>query len=260
MFFVKNLYYPEFINNILNIRDYLHYYMITNDMLENGFCVSHYFINKINKFYFVKIFIYQIDLEKSSYEYINEIFVCYYKILKQLTFINYKNKKVDKNIKCKKYISYLHNADLFVYFYLFFLFFSKQENIEKDKDFINFLNENKYNKDKKILNYKNNIFRKFLNLLIFRLKNICLEDKKILKDYDYKEDFNNKKFIALKVFLFKKKKEYFQILNKLYLKKEKVIDAFIFKNKKIFLSDLFFFFAKKVNFKKFKSMYLLDVK
>src|SRR5438045_3931650 len=98
-------------------------------MLDNGFCISHFYLIKINKLYYIKIFLYLIDLEKYSYEYINALFKIYYEGLKKYTFINYrsinKSKKVIESNKIKTYISELHNADFLVYYYLYYIYFAK---------------------------------------------------------------------------------------------------------------------------------------
>lgn len=83
--FIKNLYYPEFLNKMLNIRDYFYYFFTKKSMLKSGFCLSHLNIIKIKKLYIIKVFIYSIDLEKLSYDFINKIYNSYYLILKTIT-------------------------------------------------------------------------------------------------------------------------------------------------------------------------------
>ena len=76
--FVRNLYYPEFLNKMLNVRDYLYYFFTKRSMLKSGNCLSHLNIIKIQKLYVIKIYIYSIDLEKLSYDFINKIYNLYY--------------------------------------------------------------------------------------------------------------------------------------------------------------------------------------
>jgi hypothetical protein len=260
-------------------------------MLENGFCISHFYLIKINKLYFVKIFLYQIDLEKSSYEYINVLFKNYYESLKKYTYINYrsinKSKKEIAGNKFKSYISDLHNADFLIYYYLYYIYFSK---ILDD----NILLQNNYNINKKFLKYTNKVYDEFMILLMERLKVICFikkksnlvrkteldnkakllnifpilfrfEQKEKLKKSEYKildnfqtEKFENKKDKMFKHYLYCKKREYNQFINKLFFTKQTKIDSIIFKNKKIEFLDLLFFLAKKIDFKKFRSMISLD--
>lgn len=293
--FVKNLYYPEFVNNILNIRDYLYYYLTTKDMLENGFCISHFYLIKINKLYYIKIFLYQIDLEKSSYEYINVLFKNYYEGLKKYTFINYRNinksRKEIENNKIKTYISELHNADFLIYYYLYYIYFAKildEQVILK--------NQFNINTNLKFKHYTNSIYNQFMNLLIERLKMICVidikndivkkwafnrkkklasvfpillrfEQKKKLKKFEYHildkfqiEEFKKKNDEIFSKYLYYKKNEYNKFFHKLIFSNQRKIDPIIFKNKEIEFVDLLFFLAKKINFKRYKSMIKLDKK
>jgi hypothetical protein len=150
-------------------------------MLENGFCISHFYLIKINKLYYIKIFLYQIDLEKSSYEYINILFKNYYEGLKKYTFINYriqnKSRKEIQNDRFKTYVSELHNADFLIYYYLYYIYFAKVIDEQP-------ILKNKYNTNKYIKKYKNIIYNEFMYLLIERLKSICIIKKshnKLLK-------------------------------------------------------------------------------
>jgi len=154
--FIKNLYYPEFINGILNVRDYLYYYMTRKKMLYAGICLSHFFLIKFNKKYLIKIFFYHINLEKFSYDFINKIYVNYYALLNKATMFNYRLKK-----KCK-IIKDVNNADIFVFFFTFFNSFLKIKKNKKIK-----FNYNVYKKKLKL------IF--FLPFLIkFLYKNLIL--------------------------------------------------------------------------------------
>ena len=71
---------------MLNIRDYLYYFFTKKSMLKSGNCLSHLNISKIQKLYVIKVYIYSIDLEKLSYDFINKIYNCYYLKLIYLTF------------------------------------------------------------------------------------------------------------------------------------------------------------------------------
>jgi hypothetical protein len=146
-------------------------------MLESGFCISHFYLIKINKLYTIKIFIYQIDMEKSSYEYTNLLFKSYYENLKKYTYIDFRNKNKSKNEvkinRFRSYISNLHNADYFIYYYLYYLYFAKMElpNIK------NYLYNNKFMQNKKFSKYTNSIIKLFMKLIKDRLKYICVKKK-----------------------------------------------------------------------------------
>jgi hypothetical protein len=242
--------------------------------------------------YYIKIFLYQIDLEKSSYEYINVLFKNYYEGLKRYTFKNYRNmnksKREIEQDKFKSYISDLHNADFLIYYYLYYIYFAK---ILEDDVIIN----NQYD-NKKLKKYTNIIYDEFMDILMQRLKSICIidkrkkiinklnfdrkqkllnvfpillrfEQKKKLEKFEYDildefqiEEFEKSKDKKLKNYFYLKKKEYNYFLNKLFFKKQNKIDQIFFKNLKFEFLDLVFFFAKKINFKKYKSMQNLDNK
>jgi len=67
--YVKNIYYPEFLHSILKIRHYLYYFWTTRNMEKKGILLSHFYIYKFIKNLLIKIFLYYIDLEKNSYSY-----------------------------------------------------------------------------------------------------------------------------------------------------------------------------------------------
>jgi len=54
-------------------------------MLKSGNCLSHLNISKIQKSYVIKVYIYSIDLEKLSYDFINKIYNFYYLTLRKYT-------------------------------------------------------------------------------------------------------------------------------------------------------------------------------
>ena len=45
-FFAKNIYYPEVINTVINIRDYIYYYLTRKKMLQSGLSLSHFMLSK----------------------------------------------------------------------------------------------------------------------------------------------------------------------------------------------------------------------
>ena len=118
--FTKNLYYPEFLNKMLNVRDYLYYFFTKKSMLKSGNCLSHLNIIKIQKLYVIKIYIYSIDLEKLSYDFINKIYNLYYSTLKTYTGkISGVTKDVLKvKLSKKRLINELQNSDLFAFIFI----------------------------------------------------------------------------------------------------------------------------------------------
>ena len=138
--FVKNLYYPEYINGMLNIRDYLYYYLTRKKSLKCGICLSHFNILKIKKKYIIKIFIYHIDLEKLSYAFINKCYYIYYQMLANMTW---RSKKKDK--KKIAIIRELQNSDLFIFFFTFLNYYNVKLqnncNLKKNRFIKNFKNK-----------------------------------------------------------------------------------------------------------------------
>jgi len=67
--FVKNLYYPEFIHSILKLRNYIYYYFKKKKILKAGYGLCKFNILKVNKVLLVKLYIYHIELQKISYTF-----------------------------------------------------------------------------------------------------------------------------------------------------------------------------------------------
>jgi len=54
--FVKDIYYPEFLHSILKIRQYIYYFWTTQFMEKSGFLLSHFYIYKFIKKFISKNF------------------------------------------------------------------------------------------------------------------------------------------------------------------------------------------------------------
>lgn len=164
--FVKNLYYPEFLNKMLNVRDYLYYFFTKKSMLKSGNCLSHLNIIKIQKLYVIKIYIYSIDLEKLSYDFINKIYNLYYSTLKTYTGkISGVTKDIlKKKLSKKRLINELQNSDLFafIFIYYFFELFVKKNNNT-------YLQHNAVLKSKNLL-YSDKLLNRYMNYIFFKLK------------------------------------------------------------------------------------------
>lgn len=195
--FIKKLYYPEFINNILNMRDYFYYYLSSLEMLDSGFCLSHFYIIKYNKKFLLKIYVYQIDLERMSYDYINFILKAYYGVLSKATYINFREKKNPNyffKYKKKIFISKLYNNNLFLFYYLFFIYFQMSNKT---------LSFNiKIFKNLKFSKYSNNIIKLFKNLLMkqFKFKFLLNYNNRISKNYIDDLKKKKKKYILFILF------------------------------------------------------------
>ena len=164
--FIKNLYYPEFLNKMLNVRDYLYYFFTKKSMLKSGNCLSHLNIIKIQKSYIIKIYIYSIDLEKLSYDFINKIYNLYYSNLKLHTGkISGVTKKVLKEkLSKKRLINELQNSDLFafIFVYYFFELFVRKKNNKYLEQNVFLVNINSL--------YFNKLFKKYMNYIFFKLE------------------------------------------------------------------------------------------
>lgn len=156
-FFVKNLYYPEAINTMINIRDYLYYYFTRKKILQSGLCLSHFLLYKYLKKLHVKVYLYHIDLQKTSYDLINKLFAVYYE---SYNSINYKYAKNRTAKQLNIYHNYrdLSNPDLYIFLYTFKLFYEGQLTNEKDKYF----EQNIYLNNNNIIKYNNFIMYYYL--------------------------------------------------------------------------------------------------
>src|SRR5207237_9410998 len=106
---------------MLNVRDYLYYFFMKKSMLKSGNCLSHLNIIKIHKSYVIKVYIYSIDLEKLSYDFINKIYNLYYLTLKTYTGkISGVTKEVLKvKLAKKRFVSELQNSNLFAFIFIY---------------------------------------------------------------------------------------------------------------------------------------------
>ena len=107
IWYIKNIYYPEFIHDILNLRNFIYYIFLSRDSIESGILLSEIKFFKFFKKYIVKIFLYHLELEKISYKLMNNIYVNYYKKLKT------------KSYKLLPDFWFLDNADLYAFIFLF---------------------------------------------------------------------------------------------------------------------------------------------
>ena len=117
--YIKNIYYPEFLHSILKIRHYLYYFWTTRNMEKKGILLSHFYIFKFIKNLLIKIFLYYIDLEKNSYFF----FAKGVGIFSDSFF--YRLKRVKKLRGAFLYERY--KPDLFFLLYLFYSFFLKKK-------------------------------------------------------------------------------------------------------------------------------------
>ena len=151
---------------MLNIRDYLYYFFTKKSMLKSGNCLSHLNISKIRKLYVIKVYIYSIDLEKLSYDFINKIYNCYYLTLRKYTGkISGVTKTVLKDRLFKKrLINDLQNADLFsfLFIYYFFELFVKKSNKKNLNKNIFLKNINNF--------YFSKLLKRYISYIFFKLK------------------------------------------------------------------------------------------
>lgn len=138
-FYLKNIYYPEFMNTLINIRDYLYYFFTSKKMLISGFCFSNLSLYKHFKNYFIYVYLYHIDLEKSSYDFINLLYTNYYDIYNKLNH-KFTENRTEKQTLIYKNFRDLSNSDLFVFYYTFVIFY--QNNLCNKKNQSLYLNNN----------------------------------------------------------------------------------------------------------------------
>jgi hypothetical protein len=151
--YIKNIYYPEFLHSMIRIRQYLYYFWTTKYMEKRGFLLSHLYFYKFIKNLLIKIFLYNIDLEKNIYEF----YARGTGIFSDSFYLRFKWKK-----KKKEPFSYeRYKPDLFYSLFLYYSFFS----YNKKKYFI------KYKKKKKNKNLK------LYNLSIKKSKNLLFLNK-----------------------------------------------------------------------------------
>jgi hypothetical protein len=115
--FIKNIYYPEFLHAILKIRQYIHYFWTTRFMEKKGILLSHFYIYKFTKHLLIKTFLYNTDFEK----YIYSFFARGVGIFSDSFYYRLKRKKKKKEPFC--YDRY--KPDLFFLLFLYYGYFTK---------------------------------------------------------------------------------------------------------------------------------------
>lgn len=196
-FFVKNIYYPELINTLIHMRDYIYYYLTRKRLLQSGLLFSHFNMLKFLKKYYFKIYIYHIDLEKGSYDYINKLYAAYYDSYNSL---NYKFVKDRTEAQTRIYKIYkdLSNSDLFIYLYLYCQFYTVKNNNRN----YSFLDKNIYMQNDNVIDYAKLItYVYYKQLLKFY---IC--KKKLHYHYynfGFAKEFNKKVKYLLKKLIYK---------------------------------------------------------
>lgn len=178
-FFVKTIYYPEVINTLINLRDYIYYYLTRKKILQSGLSLSHFMLTKHFKKYYIKIFIYHIDLEKTGYDLMNKFYHMYYAIYNEISH-KYDKHKTSRQVKLYHYLRDLSNSDVYIYLFVYMLFYKG-----KKKPPVAYLNNNIYTKNIKMKNYYKLIvytfFKQFLYYYVNKKKKTCRKVLKIKK-------------------------------------------------------------------------------
>jgi hypothetical protein len=234
--FVKNNYYPEYLHSILNIRNYIFYIFRLKKIIKCGIFLSNLVLFKFNKQYIIKLFIYHIDLERISYNFINTVYGIYYKLIKE-----------KRKLLFDKFFT-LHNSDLFIFIFIFFNIFFK--NIRNKLKKINIKNLEKINNYTNLLNEKLND-----NLLNNLLKNNKYKEKetKNQKIYNRNQKLFNKSEFDVR-FNNENLKFYFENLDidvNYIIKKNNLSNYFL---------NNFLYIAKKLDFRKYNSSWDFDFK
>ena len=123
--FIKNIYYPEFLHSILKIREYIYYFWTTRFMEKKGILLSHFYIYKFAKKLLIKIFLYNTDFEK----YIYSFFARGVGIFSDSFYYRFKKKKKKKEPFCYE----RYKPDLFFSLFLYYAYFSKMRIKRKKK-------------------------------------------------------------------------------------------------------------------------------
>ena len=240
-FFVKNIYYPEVINALINLRDYIYYYLTRKKILQSGLCLSHFMISKYLKKYFIKIYIYHIDLEKTSYDLINKFYHLYYETYNEISH-KYDKNKTAQQVQLYHFLRDISNSDVFIYLLIYILFYKGFKN----KDTQNSLNDNIYMKNKKVQSYYKLIIYSFFKQLLYFFLKKKYKNTKIYK-FQNKDIFQIKS-LAKKVNIWLKKLKNINKLNYIWYTKNL---ASLEKNKKIAkIKGLILYKAKKLINKK----------
>jgi len=139
--FIRNIYYPEFLHSMLKIRQYIHYFWTTRFMEKKGILLSHFYIYKFIKNLLVKIFLYNTDFEK----YIYSFYARGVGIFSDSFYYRVKRKKKKKlPFRYERY-----KPDLFFSLFLYFGYFTKLKIKRRKKSINGFIY--KCNKHKKLL-------------------------------------------------------------------------------------------------------------
>lgn len=250
-FYIKNIYYAEFIHNILNFRNFLYYLFFNKKALQSGIFLSEIIFFKNFKNYIVNIYIYYLELEKSSYKFMNNLYINYYKK-------DYLKGEKSHIPDFPPHYWFLHNADLYAFLYIFYnIFFSKTEikNKKINKKYINLnfdsrmninmtLLINKFNNIilKRIKGYDNasNIIHIYFNQLINKIDKVktfqelvkfkynMIYLKKVFKN-NFRYDFEKEKIILSKLENIPKIRKIYNSLNKVSKLRLKKYFFFLFK-------------------------------
>ena len=219
--YIKNIYYPEFLHSILKIRHYLYYFWTSRYMERKGILLSHFYIFKFIKNLLVKIFLYNIDLEKNIYSF----FAKGNSIFSDSFYFRFKK----KNKRKEPFSFERYKPELFFLLFLYYSFFSRKKKYIKKSKKNNFLLKRKensflkifYKKKRKILSeqYLNNIKNGDLNFFL-NLPDNLKKNNEFLKIDRYEDKIkrlNSKKlnmgyldfliYIFFKINMLEKKKE-----------------------------------------------------
>ena len=228
--FVKNIYYPEFLNGMLKLRNYLYYFLTNKGLLRSGIFLSNFFILKYNKLYIINIYIYHIDYEKVSYRCINNIYASLFSYNR-----NFKKKKINNF-----YNLFMSNIDLYVFLLYFYkLIYKKKKNNKNQYNFNLFINSNLFYKSNYFISYFKTFLFKYNNKLISKLLN-KEEDTQLNNLYE-RNYWSN---IYLKFYNKKKFKDFFTIYKK-YKLYDNDSNFFL---KKFTLLEFIMYLLKKINY------------
>ena len=191
-------------------------------MLKSGNCLSHLNIIKIKKSYIIKVYIYSIDLEKLSYDFINKIYNLYYTTLKIYTG---KISGVTKNVlkaklTKKRFINELQNSDLFAFIFIYY-FFESFVKINHNKQY---LKQNIFSINLNTL-YSDHLIKRYFNYIIFKLKffSVRRNSRRLMPKFVRKR----KLLRFFKVIEQKKRKSLMRSFGLLNLKKIKQLDELL---------------------------------
>jgi hypothetical protein len=176
--FVKNIYYPEFFNGMLKLRNYLYYFLTEKRILRSGIFLSNFFIIKYNKIYLINIYIYHIDFEKLSFECINNLYSSFFSYNR-----NNKIRKISDSFKL-----FINNIDVFFFLIFFYKIFYKKKKKKKNIFFENnlFFKSNDF-KDyyKNLLMKCNEAIINTFNINFLKKEKLELDELKLNKKYEY---------------------------------------------------------------------------